>query len=146
MLAKQGDKSQPHVSFKDKPTLQNNFIPFRDSKLTRLLQDSLGGNTSTYLIATLSPAYDCIDESISTLKFSDRAHSVMQVVKKNEYSAQDDFIINKLQKEVVHLKELLQMKKKGNPKDLTSTLFHLREENDRLREIARESQNLEKLK
>jgi hypothetical protein len=38
------------------------------------------------------------------------------------------------------------MKKKGNPKDLTTTLYHLKEENDRLREMAKESQYLEKLK
>lgn len=52
-------------------------IPFRESKLTRLLQDSIGGNTSTYLIATVSPIIDSIDESISTLKFADRAKSVI---------------------------------------------------------------------
>ena len=51
-------------------------MPYRDSKLTRLLQDSLGGNTKTKIIATLSPSIDCIDESISTLKFADRAKQV----------------------------------------------------------------------
>lgn len=52
-------------------------IPFRESKLTRLLQDSLGGNTETYLIATVSPLLESIDETISTLKFADRAKCVM---------------------------------------------------------------------
>jgi len=68
-------------------------IPFRESKLTRLLQDSLGGNTQTFLVATASPCVDNIEESISTLKFADRAKCVMQRVKKNEYSAKDDVII-----------------------------------------------------
>jgi hypothetical protein len=56
---------------------QAHYIPFRESKLTRLLQDSIGGNTSTYLIATISPVIDTIEETISTLKFADRAKSVM---------------------------------------------------------------------
>jgi hypothetical protein len=42
----------------------------------RLIQDSLGGNCRTRIIATLSPTADCVDESISTLKFADRAKQV----------------------------------------------------------------------
>ena len=53
------------------------YIPYRDSKLTRLLQDSLGGNTRTWLIATVSPIIDHSIETISTLKFADRAKQVM---------------------------------------------------------------------
>jgi len=75
-------------------------IPFRESKLTRLLQDSIGGNTSTYLIATVSPVIDTIEETISTLKFADRAKSVMQRVKRNEINAKDDALVQKLQREV----------------------------------------------
>lgn len=71
-------------------------VPFRESKLTRLLQDSLGGNTQTYLIATVSPLIDTIDETISTLKFADRAKSVMQRVKRNEINAKDDALVQKL--------------------------------------------------
>ena len=51
----------------------NAHINYRDSKLTRLLQDSLGGNTRTTLIATISPLSACVEESVSTLKFADRA-------------------------------------------------------------------------
>lgn len=46
------------------------YTPFRESKLTRLLQDSIGGNCKTYLIATVSPTHDCADETISTIKFA----------------------------------------------------------------------------
>lgn len=81
--------------------------------MTRLLQDSLGGNCSTYLIATVSPLMDSIEETISTLKFADRAKCVMQRVRKNEISAKDDALISKLQREVQYLKQLLQVKKKG---------------------------------
>ncbi len=52
-------------------------IPFRDSKLTRILQDSIGGNSITYLVATINPSFTCSDESISTLRFADRAHQVI---------------------------------------------------------------------
>ena len=64
-------------------------IPYRDSKLTRLLQDSLGGNTRTRLIATLSPSPDCLDESVSTLRFADRAKQVMALVRINEHRPVD---------------------------------------------------------
>ncbi|POM75305.1 Kinesin-like protein, partial [Phytophthora palmivora] len=59
-------------------------IPYRDSKLTRLLQDSLGGNTRTVVIATISPSESAIDETISTLQFADRAKCVTVRVKVNE--------------------------------------------------------------
>jgi hypothetical protein len=56
---------------------KNNFIVYRDSKLTRLLQDSLGGNTRTTLIAAVSPLLDHSEETISTLKFADRAKRIL---------------------------------------------------------------------
>ena len=48
-------------------------IPYRDSKLTRLLQDSLGGNTKTIMIAAISPADYNYDETLSTLRYASRA-------------------------------------------------------------------------
>ena len=61
----------------------------------------------TYLVATISPTDDNAEESISTMKFADRASMVMQRVKKNEISAKDDALILKLQSEINYLKELL---------------------------------------
>lgn len=49
----------------------------RDSKLTHILQDSLGGNCMTIFIATISPALEAFDETVSTLKFADRARNVV---------------------------------------------------------------------
>ena len=89
------------------------YIPFRESKLTRLLQDSIGGNCFTYLVATVSPTDETVEESISTMKFAERASQVVQRVKKNEISAKDDALIHKLQSEINYLKELLQLNKKG---------------------------------
>jgi len=52
---------------------KNQHIPYRDSKLTRLLQDSLGGNTKTIMIAAVSPADYNYEESLSTLRYASRA-------------------------------------------------------------------------
>ena len=60
----------------------SNFIPFRDSNLTRLLQDSFQGGTRTLLIATLSPSAHNTEETISTMKFADRAKNVMQRIRR----------------------------------------------------------------
>lgn len=64
-------------------------IPYRDSKLTYLLQDSLGGNSKTILIATVSPSRNCYSETINTLKFAKRAKEIKNIpkVNKNESTA-----------------------------------------------------------
>jgi len=51
-------------------------IPYRDSKLTRLLQDSLGGNTKTVIIAAISPADYNFDETLTTLRYASRAKMI----------------------------------------------------------------------
>ena len=68
-------------------------ISYRDSKITRLLQDSLGGNTRTTLIAAVSPVIDHSEETISTLKFADRAKKIMTKVSANQVNAQDDALV-----------------------------------------------------
>ena len=125
---------------------KDQHIPFRDSKLTRLLQDSLGGNTRTCLLATISPTIDYIEETLSTLKFADRAKTVSMKVTKNEINAQDDALVHKLQKEIVYLKELLQMRRKGDAKNIQQQLLILKEENERLRTIAMSVTDVEQLK
>ena len=55
------------------------FVPYRDSKLTRLLQDSLGGNAKTIMLATISPAYSNFEETVSTLKYASRAKYITNV-------------------------------------------------------------------
>jgi hypothetical protein len=59
-------------------------IPYRDSKLTRLLQESLGGNAATVMIAAISPADYNYDETLGTLKYAHRAKSIANAVVKNE--------------------------------------------------------------
>lgn len=56
---------------------QPHFFPqYRDSKLTRLLQESLGGRTKTWIIATLSPIASNVDETLSTLEYALKAKSI----------------------------------------------------------------------
>lgn len=49
---------------------QGSFVPYRDSKLTRLLKDSLGGNTKTIMIACVSPSVLAYEETVNTLKYA----------------------------------------------------------------------------
>ena len=98
-------------------------VPYRDSKITRLLQDSIGGNTKTYLIATVNPLKDHVEETISTLKFADRARQVMVRAKANEISAVDDALVQKLQREVAHLREILSIRRKGGAGEIAHQLL-----------------------
>ena len=59
-------------------------MPYRDSKLTRILEDSLGGNCKTTMMAMISPNYDGFAESISTLKFATRAKKIKNEARINE--------------------------------------------------------------
>lgn len=81
-------------------------VPYRNSKLTRLLQDSLGGNTRTAFIVTMSPSSDSWDETISTLQFADRAKEV--VLRPAINAVQDDAsLIASYQAEIVRLRARL---------------------------------------
>jgi hypothetical protein len=62
---------------------KTHHIPYRDSKLTRLLQDSLGGNTKTIMIAAISPANYNYDETLSTLRYASRAKFIQNKPKVN---------------------------------------------------------------
>ena len=59
-------------------------IPYRDSKLTRILEDSLGGNCKTTMFAMVSPSLECFGESLSTLKFAHRAKHIKNNARINE--------------------------------------------------------------
>lgn len=60
----------------DKKRKEGGHVPYRDSKLTRLLQDSLGGNSSTVMIACVSPADSNAEETLNTLKYANRARNI----------------------------------------------------------------------
>ena len=93
-------------------------IPFRDSKLTRLLKDSLGGNSRTVMIANVSPAASTFEDTYNTLKYANRAKNIKTHVNRNVLNVQYHIsnytnIINNLKSEIVELKSVLA--KKENP-------------------------------
>ena len=61
-------------------TKKGSHVPYRDSKLTRLLQDSLGGNSKTLMIACVSPTDRDFMETLNTLKYSNRARNIKNKV------------------------------------------------------------------
>ncbi|XP_075394771.1 chromosome-associated kinesin KIF4A isoform X2 [Tenrec ecaudatus] len=81
------------------------FVPYRDSKLTRLLQDSLGGNSHTLMIACVSPADSNLEETLNTLRYADRARKIKNkpVVNVDPQTAE----LNHLKQQVQQLQVLL---------------------------------------
>lgn len=63
---------------------KNSVTPYRDSVLTRILQDNLGGNSKTVMICSISPALDNYDETLSTLRYADQAKRIKQNAVVNE--------------------------------------------------------------
>ena len=81
------------------------YIPYRDSKLTRMLQDSLGGNTKTVMIANVGPSEYNYDETINTLRYASRAKSIKNKPRINEDPK--DALLREYQEEISKLKEQL---------------------------------------
>nr|XP_033792527.1 kinesin-like protein KIF16B isoform X3 [Geotrypetes seraphini] len=81
------------------------FVPYRDSVLTWLLKDSLGGNSKTIMIATLSPADINYGETLSTLRYANRAKNIINKPTINEDA--NVKLIRELRAEIVRLKALL---------------------------------------
>ncbi|XP_068070379.1 kinesin-like protein KIF13A isoform X4 [Danio rerio] len=84
---------------------RNKFVPYRDSVLTWLLKDNLGGNSKTAMIATISPAADNYEETLSTLRYADRAKRIVNHAVVNEDP--NARIIRELREEVEKLREQL---------------------------------------
>ncbi|XP_055614279.1 kinesin-like protein KIF13A, partial [Uranotaenia lowii] len=84
---------------------RDKFVPYRDSVLTWLLKDNLGGNSKTVMLATLSPAADNYEETLSTLRYADRAKRIVNHAVVNEDP--NARIIRELRKEVETLREML---------------------------------------
>uniref|UniRef100_A0AAR5P0J1 Kinesin-like protein n=1 Tax=Dendroctonus ponderosae TaxID=77166 RepID=A0AAR5P0J1_DENPD len=78
-------------------------IPYRDSKLTRILQDSLGGHTKTCIVATVSPSYASLEETLNTLEYASRARDVKNTPMINEKVTKAQ-MIKELSSEIDRLK------------------------------------------
>ncbi|XP_004688116.1 PREDICTED: kinesin-like protein KIF19 [Condylura cristata] len=93
------------------------YVNFRDSKLTRLLKDALGGNSRTVMIAHISPASTYFEESRTTLLYAYRAKNIKTRVKRNLLSvsyhiAQYTDVISDLRREIEHLKSKIEKQEK----------------------------------
>ncbi|XP_041982439.1 kinesin-like protein unc-104 isoform X5 [Aricia agestis] len=90
---------------KSKKSKKADFIPYRDSVLTWLLRENLGGNSKTAMIAAISPADINYDETLSTLRYADRAKQIVCKAVVNEDA--NAKLIRELKEEILKLRELL---------------------------------------
>mmetsp|Transcript_50168 Transcript_50168/g.98175 ORF Transcript_50168/g.98175 Transcript_50168/m.98175 type:complete len:890 (-) Transcript_50168:567-3236(-) len=120
---------------------ERKHIPYRESKLTRLLQDSLGGNTRTIMINCVSPAEENIEESTNSLRYAERARSIRNNVKRNVFStALSPAAVAKLQEENKKLK--LQLELGLTDKDRIKRLEKdLLVSNDRFSSVSKQAEN-----
>eukprot|EP00051_Salpingoeca_urceolata_P013775 m.174303 g.174303 ORF g.174303 m.174303 type:complete len:813 (-) comp17894_c0_seq1:256-2694(-) len=110
------------------------FVPYRDSVLTWLLKESLGGNSATIMIATISSSCSDFEETISTLRYADRAKHIVNkpVVNEDETAA----IVRELREEIARLKARLAAGVNEHGEDVSA------EEAARLQEELEESERL----
>ena len=110
-------------------------IPYRNSKLTRLLQDSLGGNTKTAFVVTMSPSSDALDETQSTVQFAERAKKVVVHAMVNE-TLDDASILRRYEHQIARLKAML---KKSQLQQQTPSLGGTPADSKELEELRREN-------
>ncbi|XP_036950876.1 kinesin-like protein KIF13B isoform X4 [Acanthopagrus latus] len=99
---------------------KNKFVPYRDSVLTWLLKDCLGGNSRTAMVATVSPAADNYEETLSTLRYADRAKNIVNHAVVNEDP--NARIIRELREEVEKLRDQLTQAESLKAPDLKDRL------------------------
>uniref|UniRef100_A0A2K6T4C7 plus-end-directed kinesin ATPase n=1 Tax=Saimiri boliviensis boliviensis TaxID=39432 RepID=A0A2K6T4C7_SAIBB len=108
------------VSGSNKKKKKTDFIPYRDSVLTWLLRENLGGNSRTAMVAALSPADINYDETLSTLRYADRAKQIRCNAVINEDP--NNKLIRELKDEVTRLRDLLYAQGLGDITDMTNAL------------------------
>ncbi|KAL7982068.1 hypothetical protein Chor_001125 [Crotalus horridus] len=114
------------------------FINYRDSKLTRILQNSLGGNAKTVIICTITPA--SLEETLSTLQFASTAKKMKNTPKVNEV-LDDDALLKRYRKEIEDLKrQLEEVSSHSHTKDQLAQLLEeknsvQKEQQDRIRAL-----------
>ncbi|XP_029077003.1 kinesin-like protein KIF3B [Monodon monoceros] len=93
---------------------KSTHIPYRDSKLTRLLQDSLGGNAKTVMVANVGPASYNVEETLTTLRYANRAKNIKNKPRVNEDPK--DALLREFQEEIARLKAQLEKRSIGRRK------------------------------
>ncbi|XP_033905946.3 kinesin-like protein KIF3B [Acipenser ruthenus] len=102
---------------------KSTHIPYRDSKLTRLLQDSLGGNARTVMVANVGPASYNVEETLTTLRYANRAKNIKNKPKVNEDPK--DALLREFQEEIARLKA--QLEKRSGKRSKKSQRRHVGE-------------------
>ncbi|XP_055371122.1 chromosome-associated kinesin KIF4-like [Condylostylus longicornis] len=119
---------------------QNSYVCYRDSKLTRLLQDSLGGNSITLMIACISPADYNLDETISTLRYADRARKIKNkpIVNQDPQHAEINKlnnIIQNLRLQLLGKQDFLLANSENTGSEVSEDILALKKKNNELVEI-----------
>ncbi|KAG0048767.1 kinesin motor protein cin8 [Gryganskiella cystojenkinii] len=119
---------------------RSQHIPYRESKLTRLLEDSLGGKTKTCIIATISPARSCLEETISTLNYANRAKNIKNTPEINQKMSKKTLIKEYLM-EIDRLKADLSATREKNGVFMTQESYQqLMDENTSRKDMVSEVQ------
>ena len=118
---------------------RSSHIPYRESKLTRLLQDSLGGRTKTCIIATLSPAKSNLEETISTLDYAFRAKNIRNKPQTNQM-IEKKTLLREFTAEIEKLKSELIATRQRNGVYLTNDLYEQIQVESESRRILSEEQ------
>uniref|UniRef100_A0A1I8AYI4 Kinesin motor domain-containing protein n=1 Tax=Meloidogyne hapla TaxID=6305 RepID=A0A1I8AYI4_MELHA len=119
-------------------TNNNYFVPYRDSVLTWLLKENLGGNSRTTMIATISPSSEHYEETLSTLRFADRAKRIQTNAVVNEDP--NAKIIRELREEVERLKKLNETTQAQQQEALEEAMAQIAEQHNKEKQIALERQ------
>ena len=91
---------------------KSKFIPWRNSKLTHILKDYIGGNAKVVMISTISPSLFCLDETLNTLNYSNRAKNITTIIKKNVINVIDrESQVNKYKEIITNLSDELEAKR-----------------------------------
>ncbi|KDP46700.1 hypothetical protein JCGZ_06488 [Jatropha curcas] len=114
---------------------RNGHIPFRDSKLTRILQSSLGGNARTAIICTISPARSHVEQSRNTLLFASCAKEVTTNARVNVVVS-DKALVKKLQRELARLQS--ELRNTGSNSVISDSISLLREKDLQIEKLKKE--------
>ncbi|KAM4869765.1 kinesin-like protein KIF3A isoform 1-T1 [Urocitellus parryii] len=117
---------------------KSTHVPYRNSKLTRLLQDSLGGNSKTMMCANIGPSDYNYDETISTLRYANRAKNIKNKARINEDPK--DALLRQFQKEIEELKKKLEEGEEISGSDISGS----EEEEDEEGEVGEDGEKRKK--
>ena len=108
-------------------------VSYRDSKLTRLLQDSLGGNAITYMIACVTPAEFHLSETLNTVQYAQRARAIQSKPRIQQVSDESDkhAVIERLKAEVAFLREQIRSTERGGDRPRLATNERPERQNER---------------